>query len=191
MTEHPSGADALFAAIRTGGPDEVAAALTAGPPLDARDADDWSPLERAAGRGDEAVVRLLLAAGADPTSSGRERRTAYEIALAAGHLAAARLLRQAEEDADPESRLRHAWRPYCRGYRIADLREFDGWREAQDVAGLGSDEVVYVHDDLTVTRSVWPGEEVVFADRSEAWARYCRDRLGFRVLDDFDLLPPG
>jgi uncharacterized protein len=190
MSGQQSRAEALIAAVRSGDPGEVAAVLATGAPVDVRDDDDWSPLDRAAGSGNDALVRLLLDSGADATATGRERRTAYEIALAAGHRSTAQLLRRAEEEADPQAAERHQWRPYCRAYQLAELRAFHGWQEPAD-ADLGDADVVFVHDDLTVTRSIWPGEDMIFTGRSEDWNRFCRDTLSFRVPDDFDLLPSG
>lgn len=177
----------LFEAIAAGDGDRARAALASGASPDDRDDDDWSPLDRAAGRGDTAMVRLLLDAGADPTSTGREQRTSYRIALAAGRLEAARLLRAALEAADPSTVADHRWTPYCRAYPVSRLRAFDGWPGLD--GDLDDDAVVYVHDDLTVTREMWPGEGVLLGEVSDAWREYCTDRLGFRVPDDFDLVP--
>ena len=99
------------------------------------------------------------------------------------------MLRRAEEALDPSSSASHEWRPYSRAYRLAELRAYAHLRQPADVAELGDDEVVYVHDDLTVTRGIWPGEDVVPVDRPDEWQRFCRDVLEFRVPDDFDLLP--
>lgn len=166
----------------------VSAALDAGADLDARDADDWSALDHAAGAGDTEVVRLLLAAGADPTSIGREQRTSYEIALAAGRRDTAALLRTAEEAADQTAADRHRWRPYCRAYQLVALRGFPGWSEETADEPLADDSVVFLHDDLTVTRSIWLDEDVVYTAGDPDWATFCRDELGFTVPDDFDLL---
>ncbi|MGI5152090.1 hypothetical protein ACQEVC_37950 [Plantactinospora sp. CA-294935] len=149
-----------------------------------RDAAGWSALDHAAGRGDLAGLGRLLADGADPLDAGPDGRTAYDIALAAGHLAAATALR-AVEPSGPGTAPDHAWRPYCRAYRRGELAGFPGWPDGQH-----DDEVVYVHDDLTVTRSGWPGEDVLFASTSPEWAWYCRETLGFAVPDDLSLAVP-
>jgi ankyrin repeat protein len=175
--------------VKAGDHAAAAAALAANAAIGERDDADWSALDWAAGRGDTAAIRMLLEHGADPCATGRELRTPYQIALAAGHLDAARLLRDAEEAADPSSADRHAWRPYCKAFRMADLRRYPGWAQAGPAAELTDDDVVFVHDDLTVTRSMWREEDVVPVDGGDAWARFCRDELGFRVPDDFDLLP--
>lgn len=178
----------LIDAVRTGSLDAVREALDAGGDPGARDGDDWSALDWAAGGGDAAVVQELLDRGADPFATGREQRRPYDIALAAGHVDAARLLRDAEQRTDPERAGDGAWEPYCRAYPVAALREFAGWREPGAEA-VPDDGVVFVHPDLTVTASIWPGEDVLFADDSQAWAEFCHDRLEFAPPSDFDLLP--
>jgi ankyrin repeat protein len=176
------------------GPEAVAAVLAEGADPNARDGDDWTALDHAAGAGRTDVVQVLLDHGSDPAASGREQRTAYEIALAAGRRDTAQLLREAEERADPESTARHSWRPYCRAYLLGQLRRFGEWTEMEqnrptEDGPLADDSVVYVHDDGTVTRSIWPDEDILFAGIGPAWATFLRTDLDFRVPDDFDLLP--
>jgi hypothetical protein len=183
----------LHRAVASGRTDEVEAVLTRGAVLEARDSDDWSALDRAAGCGFTNIVDVLLRHGADPTATGQEQRTPYQIALAAGHLAAARLLRTAEEARDPASARRHQWRPYCRAYLLSQVRVFPGWREPGTLDGseLAGDTVVFVQDDHTVTAGMWPGEDVILADVNPEWLAFCANELDFRVPDDFDLVPPA
>jgi hypothetical protein len=131
------------------------------------DEHGWTDLDRAAGRGDTAEVQRLLADG--------DRRSAYDIALAAGHLETARVLRDPAGD--------YEWRPYCRAYRLAELRAFAGWP-----SGQGEDAVVYLHDDFRVTATAWSGEDVLFDAVTDEWRAFCTGTLGFRVPDDFDLV---
>lgn len=154
-----------------------------------RDADGWTALDRVAGRGDTEAVRALLDAGADPLDAASDGRTPYLIALAAGHVEAARVLRAAEDAADPANPRVRSWRPYCRAYRLADLRAYPAW--PQETAA--DDALVYLHDDLTVTENVWPGEGILFgADLvSPEWERFCGEQLGFAVPDDLDLVASG
>lgn len=181
--------DTVASAVERGDHAALTAALEAGAPVDARDHDDWSALDRAAGRGDVVAIGLLLRHGADPLATGRELRTPYRIALAAGRIDAARLLRDAEAAAGAGSPERHQWRPYCRAYLLGELRAFPGWIEPE--AAGGPDTVVFVHDDLTVTRSMWRDQDVLRSGADSAWERFCHDELGFRVPDDFDLVPDG
>jgi len=151
----------------------------------AQGTDDWIRLEHAAGRGDIEQLRELLAAGADPLRAGTDGRTAYRIALAAGRLAAARELRAAEDAASPDGSPDRAWRPYTRGYPLAELRAFPNWPGDEGEDG----DVVFMHDDLTVTKGFLPGVDVILSTVTVEWERFCRETLGFTVPDDFDLVP--
>ncbi|WP_229402862.1 ankyrin repeat domain-containing protein [Micromonospora okii] len=155
------------------------------------DGTGWTELHRAAGRGDVARLRDLLAAGDDPTERGSDGRTPYQVALAAGHRAAAALLRDEEDRRATDGAADRRWRPYCRGYRLADLRAFSGWaepvgRDGEPLQDGGT--IVYLHDDLRVTRSVHPEEDVLRDGRDPAWQRFCREALDFTVPDELDLL---
>jgi hypothetical protein len=168
------------------------AALAGGVDVHLRDDDDWCALDWAAGSGDETAIRLLLDHGADPCATGPELRTPYQIALSAGHIGAAKVLRAAEEAADPSSVDRHSWRPYCKAYLLAAVRRFPAWEQVA-VPGaadeLADHTVVFMHDDLTVTKGMWPGEDELVRDVTADWTQFCHDELGFRVPDDFDLVP--
>ncbi|MFY1632228.1 hypothetical protein ACN27F_02900 [Solwaraspora sp. WMMB335] len=146
-----------------------------------RDADGWSAFDHAAGRGDLAQVVRLLAAGADPYEEGPDGQTPYEIALAAGRVAVTEAIRATDERARP-------WQPYCRAYPERELARFDDWPPNPDHPADG---VLFLHDDLTVTRSVWPGEQVVFDRVTPSWERFCHDQLNFAVPDDRDLIGPA
>ncbi|QKV97151.1 ankyrin repeat domain-containing protein [Streptomyces sp. NA02950] len=179
--------DALAEACRTGDSRAIQELAPTAAELAARDEHGWSALDRAAGSGDPATVAALLTAGADPTATTGDERTPYEIAVAAGHRAAAAMLRQS---AGQES---GNWTPYCRAYPVGTVRAYPGWpREAERSVDDGSPEpgaLVYVHDDFTVTSSIWPGEDVLLAERTPEWERFCCEELGFSVPDDLDLIP--
>ncbi len=156
-----------------------------------RDETGWNELDRAAGGGDVARLRQLLAAGADPTERGPDGRTAYQIAVAAGHRAAAALLRDEEDRRAGGDAVDRGWRPYCRGYRLTELRAFPGWTDPVGADGeplRDADTIVYLHDDLRVTRSVHPDEGVLHDGTDPGWQRFCREVLGFAVPDELDLL---
>lgn len=156
------------------------ALIESGEDLEQKDDYGWTALAWAAGRGDSAIVRLLLEAGADAANSGRDLRTPYRIALAAAQVEAATLLQQAEQDQGiaPERPLRS----YCKAYPAKAFERFSGWRPT-----LADDAVVYLHQDFSVTASMWHGEDVVFDRVSEDWRNYCRDRLDFHVPTDLEL----
>lgn len=189
MEASDPAADALLLSVKSDNVEGAAAALDDGASMSTRDGDDWTALDWAAGHGSVAMVSLLLRRGADPTATGADGRTPYQIALAAGHLDAARVLRGAEELADPASIEAHVWRPYCRAYTLGELRAAPMWSD--DADDLTDDAIVYVHDDHSVSRAIWRGEDIVFADVTPQWIDYCRNTLGFKIPDDFDLAPPA
>jgi hypothetical protein len=172
------GNDALIEAIRRGDVGEVKALLAAGACVDVHSVEqEWTPLCHAAGRGDLEMVELLVEAGADIAATGRDYRTPYNIAVAGGHVAIAQYL--TARGGRPGDQ-----RPYCRAYSVRELRAFPAWPTAE---GDG-DAVVFVHQDLTVTRSMFHGDDVLLADDSPAWWSFCHDVLRFQPPDDLDLI---
>ncbi|MFB7631299.1 ankyrin repeat domain-containing protein [Streptomyces sp. NPDC056149] len=191
MTAGSRRETALWTASKTGDSKAIGDLAPTGEELAARDAAGWTALDWAAGHGDAATVRALLAAGADPLATGEDERPPYEIALAAGHREAARILRERVRQStgeDPSS----SWMPYCRAYPLAALRAYPDWpagaAQRPDGAPLPGDTLVYLHHDLTVTSGIWPGEDIVFDARTPRWERFCRQELGFAVPDDLDLI---
>jgi uncharacterized protein len=173
--------------VKSGDCETVGRALGDGAEVDERDERGWTALSWAAGAGDHELAKLLLEHGADPLATGRDLRTPYHIAVAAGHIDAARLLRDAAHRADPTDSYRAGERSYCCAYELGRLRRFAAWNASD--ADMGDADVVFVHDDLSVTRSMWKGEDVVLADPPAGWEEFCRAELGFVVPDDLDLLP--
>jgi hypothetical protein len=193
----------LIEAVRSGDRAAVEEIVAGGADLNEQDENGWTPLNWAAGRGDVGVVKLLLDKGAEVFKVGRDQRTPYMIALAAGQQETARLLREAEEAAQSES----AYRPerrYCSAYEVSRLREFPGWpkEDARRVAGnnghangdsdpeIPENDIVYLHQDLTVTRLIWHNEDVVFDRVTPEWKEFCVNSLKFKVPDDLDLISP-
>ena len=154
-----------------------------------------NPLDQcwAAGRGDDAAIELLLNSGADPFAIGKDRRTPYQIAVAANRLGAAKRIAAAETlsgrtgDAVNSSG-QAARRSYCRAYTLGEVREFSGWTREQGERD-SDDTVVFLHRDLTVTRTIWPHEAVLWDGGSAEWQHFCAERLAFRPPGDFDWLP--
>ena len=159
--------------------------VAAGADVNEQDEQGWTPLNWAAGKGSRAAVELLLKAGADASKVGRDQRTPYMIALAAGHAEVARLLQDAGDAGG-------ASRPYCKAVSLEELRRFPGWPGAgrEDGAGEKSqgEDVVFIHQDFTVTRLMWHGEDVIFAGVTPEWETFCRDVLKFKALNDLDLV---
>ena len=185
--------DALMASVRAGDVERVRALLDAGADLHARDEHEWTALCWASGAGHAAIVRVLLERGADPCAVGVDRRTPYQIALAAGRVEVARFLATVEAarggDAVAKSSGQAAGRPYCRAYQLRDVRRFAAWPGSNADPAEDDDSVVFVHRDFSVTRTARAGEGVIFDGASAEWARFCGEELGFEPPGDFEWLP--
>lgn len=176
MAEQP-----VIEAVKARDAAAVERALSGGASVDERDERGWTALCWAAGGGEAALVRLLIDRGADVTLTGTDDRTPLMIAKAASRAAVVDLLAAAEKARggwqDPA-----ATRTHCKGVRVADVRGYAGWSAGAD--DLSDEDVVYLHQDLTVTRSIWPGEQVIFADGTPEWRGYCERALGFALSAD-------
>jgi hypothetical protein len=186
----------LTASVRAGELERVRALLDGGADCERRDEDGWTALCWAAASGHVPIVRLLIERGADVFATTGDGRTPYLIAIAASRVDAARLLGVAEAARDASKAARSsgqaATRPYCRGYRLGELRRCPGWQERsnQDTRStVSDDDIVFVHRDFSVTHSIWPNEAVIFDGDSAEWRRACAEQLGFRPPVDFDWLP--
>jgi len=193
----------LIEAVKAGDLSAVAALLASGSDVHQQDEFGWAPLHWAAGKGDEAVVALLLQHGANVLQVGNDQRTPYMIALAAARIEAAQLLRDAEGKAGVDHSQRQQQRRYCKAYYVKELRQFSGWSESQitrqahaeqraveDRAAQADtdDDIVFIHHDLTVTQSMWHNEDVIFDRITSAWEEFCTQVLHFKVPDDLDLV---
>ena len=191
----------LIEAVKAGNAYAVTELIDSGVDVNQQDEHGWTPLNWAAGKGDTSILRSLLDRGADPSKVGRDERTPYMIALAAGQAEAARLLREAEAKSGAIEK-NHADRPYCKAVVLKQARQYPAWAESrinwkqsqdeETAEGssdtLSEDDVVFIHRDLTVTQSMWPGENVIFSQVTPDWEKYCRDALKFNPPDDLDLL---
>ena len=170
-------------AIKSGNRASVAEMIDAGAELNQQDKQGWTPLNWAAGSGQLEIVNLLLERGADPLAVGRDLRTPQMIALAAGHAEAVKLLRAAEAKAGG---VQSSERKYCTAFHVSDLRRYSGW--TSEVQDLNDDDVVFLHQDYTVTKSIWAGEDVIFNNVNEQWKEFCNNELQFAVPDALDLI---
>src|SRR5262245_54931498 len=190
----------LIEAVKNGNIAAVEKRLASGADVNAGDEQGWPPLNYAAGRGDLTMVKLLVASGADITKAGRDNRTAYMIALAAGRARVAKYLREVEDAVTPEeAKLLRPRRKYCKAYLLKDLRQFSSWselggdrkdhkngQEADEPGGevTGEDRIVFIHEDFTVTESLWRNENVIFNQVNSEWQEFCANTLKFKVPDE-------
>lgn len=179
----------VIEAVRNGEMTALKALLAGRANVDEQDEQGWTPLCWAAGRGDAEAVTLLLDHGADFTRTGRDRRTPLMIASAADRKEVVAILSEAEKKAGTRQDPRET-KPYCKAYYLKDMRRFPGWSESrvnwQESAGEGDGEfplpdngIVYLHQDYTVTKSMWHKESVIFDQVTAGWREFCESELGF------------
>lgn len=167
----------LVEAAKAGDVERIETLIASGTDIEQSDDYGWTALNWAAGKGYTAIVQKLLDAGADIAHAGRDGRTPYRIALAAAQVESAELLQQAQLykgiGLDDEGQ------PYCKAYPLEALRKFPAWQEYQ--AGLDEATVVYLHEDFSVTLSMWRHESIVFDRRTPEWEAFCKQVLAFSV----------
>lgn len=191
----------LIEAVKTGNLAKAEELLKSGADVNQQDEQGWTPLNYAAGKGNLDAVQLLLGAGADVFRVGRDQRTPYKIALAAGRIEVVKLLSEAEKRTGT-GKTSQSERQYSKAYHLKDLRKFTGWRESRinwkedrnsdntESADqeFSDDNIVFIHQDLTVTQSMWHNENVIFNDVTSEWKEFCNDILQFKVPSDLDLI---
>jgi hypothetical protein len=189
----------VIEAVKAGNSAAVEELLGSSADVNQQDEQGWTPLNWAASRGDLDAIRMLVGRGADVSKVGRDLRTPYKIALAAGHADAAKFLREAEVEAGG-SASSESERKYVKAYRLEDMRKYDGWREERinwkdhgdpghngdGDKGLSDDDVVFLHQDLTVTEAMWHDENVIFNRVTPEWEEFCKKELDFKVPDELD-----
>jgi len=192
----------LISAVKARDKAAIRYLLESGASIDQTDDYGWSPLCWAAAQGEVETAQELINRGANPFHCGKDWRTPYLIALAAMHVEAAELLKGAEEqrggDVQQRSSRLGELRPYCRAYLLEELRQFPGWQagltKESETAGLEplvDDSIVFLHRNLAVTRSLWPGEQVVFSSATKDWQKFCDNVLHFHPPSDSECLPAG
>lgn len=178
--------------------------IQSGSDVNQQDEQGWTSLNFAAGRGNLKMVELLVENGADVFKVGRDRRTSFMIALAANRTDVCRYLREVEDKA-PGEKPKRPERQYCKAYHLGDLKEFPGWSESRinwrqvksSHASGQADEaftdqtIVFLHQDFTVTESMWPDENVIFNQVTQEWKEFCVNKLKFIVPDDLSLAVRG
>ena len=197
----------LIDAIKTGNIATAKTLIESGADVNQQDDNGWTPLNWAAGKGNTEIVMLLVKNGADVFKVGGDQRTPYMIALAAGHVEVVKFLRQAEDQVEGEKPHRPD-RKYCKAYQLKVFRQFKNWKESRvnwretdksDDSGNGNkkdhafsdDDIVFLHQDYTVTQSMWHNENVIFKDVTDEWKDFCASELKFEAPDDLDLIAPA
>lgn len=75
---------------------------------------------------------------------------------------------------------------YCKAYYVRDLRRFVEYDDDlvldRDGASLQDDDVVFIHPDYSVTRSVFMHAAAWQA--TPRWVHYCTSELSFRVPEE-------
>jgi ankyrin repeat protein len=189
----------LIEAVKTGQLARVEEALNSGADIHQQGEQGWTPLNWAAGKGNVEIVRLLLDRGADVFRVGRDQRTPYKIALAAKHVEVARLLKETEQSVNGSHD--DSLGDYAKAYLLRDLRKSSGWCEEKinwketisadenkNSGELSDSDVVFLHQDFTVTQLIWPGENVIFNQVTPEWLEFCEQELQFKVPGDLDLI---
>ena len=192
----------LIEAVKTGDCAEVERLTRSGADINQRSEQGWSPLHFAAGRGDLPLVKLLVESGADIFKVGWDQRTPLAVALAAGRVPVIEYLSEVE-GRDQGGRPAPAPRPYCKAYTLENLRKYPAWSESRinwkqedgldDALPGGAfpdEKVVFIHEDFTVTESMWRNENVIFDKIDAVWKEFCEKTLEFRVPNDIDLVIP-
>jgi ankyrin repeat protein len=192
----------LIDAVKAGDYATAQMLIKKGGDLNQGDEQGWTPLNFAAGKGDLSLVTLLVENGADVFKVGRDQRTPCMIALAAGRVSVVKYLREAQEKYSGSKPT--PTRDYCKAYHLGELRKYPAWSESKinwkeqpddsNVAsdgGFTDDKIVFVHQDFSVTESMWRHENVIFNRVDSDWEKFCANDLGFKVPDELDLIVPN
>jgi ankyrin repeat protein len=192
----------LIEAVKTENLAAINDLIESGIDANQQDEQGWTPLNWASGKGNLEMVKLLVKKGADVFKVGRDQRTPYMIALAAGHAEIVTFLREAE-DAVEGVKPERPERKYCKAYHLGDFRQYQNWAETRenwkthgDASTNGGKEnqplldedIVFLHQDYSVTQSMWHNENVIFNKVTPEWKEFCKEVLKFKVPDDLDLI---
>ena len=203
----------LIEAVKAGDYETAEKLIEKGVDINQQDQQGWTPLNFAAGKGSLSLVKLLVEKGAEVFRTGRDLRTPYMIALAAGRVEVVKYLR-AIEQTYPGKKMEGSQLKYCKAYQLGRLRKYPAWNESRIVrrqnnqdtnetdrlnpsnkrfvdGSLTDDKVVFIHQDYSVTDSIWHNENILFAGVDAAWKKFCTDVLMFKIPDDLDLIVPG
>jgi uncharacterized protein len=193
----------LIEAVKRGDYAAVEMCVNSGANINQQGEQGWTALNFAAGKGDLALVRLLVERGADPFMVGSDKRTPYMIAVAAGRMSVAKYLSEIQDKYAQKKNVEQT-RRYCMACYLRDLRQYPAWEErrinwkykAENDNDVGEenfldDKIVFIHQDFSVTESIWHNENIIFNNVDSAWERFCTDFLKFKVPNDIDLIGPN
>jgi hypothetical protein len=80
---------------------------------------------------------------------------------------------------------------YCKAYPLDRVAAFTGWTAAAGASAAGGEagddnEIVFVQEDLAVTRGIYRDEDVLFDVVTPEWKEFCERVLKFAVPDYLD-----
>ena len=161
---------------------------------------DWTPLNFAAGKGDVKMVKLLVEElGADITAVGRDRRRPSAIARAANRKEVVAYLSEREKalgvwenpsSGDPTARPTTSaiFVSSGRGSRSATTGRSTstGRTTSRPISRSPSTTTPWCSSTtiLTVTKSMWRGEHVIFDSVTPEWEAFCKTELKFAIPEE-------
>jgi hypothetical protein len=78
-------------------------------------------------------------------------------------------------------------RKYCKAYLLRDLRRFSAWTAKDEMSEekLSDNDVVYLWDDLTVSKSPFIADkDLMFDAATPEWQNFCLTALQFQIPED-------
>jgi uncharacterized protein len=175
----------VIAAAQRGDIDALTALVAGGANINEQDEQGWTALHWSAGKGDLQVIKFLLEHQADMTLTGRDNRTPLMVAQAASNRDAGSLIASAEKAKGVWQDARQS-KPYCKACYWRDITRYPHWPSSGsgEEPLTGADTIVYLHQDFTVTKSVWRDESVIFKNITPEWIRFCESELKFSIPAD-------
>jgi len=175
----------IIEAAKRGDNSAIERLLSSGTDVNAQDEYGWTALHWAAGKGHTTIVALLLQGGANANLPAKNHRTPFLVAKAAGRREVVALLIEKSRQGDFSLDVFED-RPYCKAFSLHKLRQFDGWFEQanHEHGGLADNQIVYLHQDFSVTQSISHGENIIFNKMTPEWKAFCENQLAFAIPED-------
>ncbi|MBE9216531.1 hypothetical protein IQ247_28380 [Plectonema cf. radiosum LEGE 06105] len=71
---------------------------------------------------------------------------------------------------------------YCKAYLLKQFRQFNQWKENQEVnQELAEDSVVYLQENYVVTDGIYKDENIIFDNVTDDWKQFCHKVLEFEI----------